>query len=152
LENLMQENPTVRATCLLEYYIGQGNYECAIEMARTLIHLKDENLLLRVQLARLLMWQGSDGARESIPLLEDLYNRSPQSILVKLDLAEAHVRSGLEKNAFDILQTIPQAERRVAAETMRTWARHYQNRDFFALKFWRTLFLEFEMLRVAKKI
>jgi glycosyltransferase involved in cell wall biosynthesis/Tfp pilus assembly protein PilF len=144
-------DPIVRTKFLREYYLAQSKYQQATELVRTLVKLEQEKLLHRLQLARLLMAQESkESMQESISLLQDLRNRSPDSVIVKIDLIEAYIRSSLDREANEILQSIPASEKRVEAEILRAWAQHHDSRDWDAMKCWRTTFLDFEMLRVSK--
>jgi glycosyltransferase involved in cell wall biosynthesis/predicted Zn-dependent protease len=147
----LADHPVARAAFLLEFHLARHEYDAAIEQAQRFVRWHPQKSLHRLQTAVLMMLQGSKEAlRQALSLLHDLLGGSPESVLIKVQLIEAYIRSGLESEAKNLLKTIPTDDIRVEVEIFRAWARHHDKNDADAMLSWKILFFDFKLIQITK--
>lgn len=126
--------------CLLEYHLARDDYGAAAEQARLLAEAEPERPVHRLRQADILLRHGAPAELQAaLWILKGLYRRFPDSIWVKLRLANALVRAGADRQAEIIIKTFPPEDRRADAEKLRAWRQHLHGREVAAQESWKSI-------------
>jgi tetratricopeptide (TPR) repeat protein len=124
------------AACILEYHLARDDLGAAVEQAHTLAELEKEKPGHRLRLAILLMREGSSGAlHAALWILRELHQHCPDSIAIRVQLAEALIRSRLDL-AKDLIRVIPADDRRDEVQTLRAWLLYEEGDNAAAKQNW----------------
>jgi tetratricopeptide (TPR) repeat protein len=133
-------DPIAKNECLLEFHLARDDYGPVVECARKLVKLEPQKPWRRLQYATLLIRHGSlNELRTAVKVLGDLYSESSESVEIKAHLIEGYIRLGLERQANELLESIPFDEKRIGIEQLRAWAFHQGNDDRGAKRCWERL-------------
>jgi len=128
---------TVLAECMFAYHWASDDCGGASEQARILVEAQRERPDHRFRQADILLRYGSAAElHAALWILKDLKKRSPESIWIKVRLAEALIRAGAAAQAASLIGTIPQEDRRAEIEVLRGWRDHFLDNEAGARQHW----------------
>jgi glycosyltransferase involved in cell wall biosynthesis/Tfp pilus assembly protein PilF len=141
------------AAFILGCCVAREDFNAAAAEMRRFVEWEPENPTRRLLLATLLSWDGeADELNEAASILHELLKLSPNSVSIKIRLAEVYVRLLQYNEAIRDLETLPEDDNRIEVrilrlgrDTLRTGCPRPNNTCT-----WRNLFIDFEMLCVRE--
>jgi glycosyltransferase involved in cell wall biosynthesis/predicted Zn-dependent protease len=149
--NSSDASPVATADFYLEYHQASGNLPKAIQQARALADLQKQDILSRIREAALCMRHGAlEELQTASNVLRELLKKSPDSAIIKAELAEVLIRLGMHEEAKQVLRTINSADKRTQFEVLRLWATLDDRNDQPGLEYWKSTFLDLGALAATK--
>jgi tetratricopeptide (TPR) repeat protein len=148
----LAEQPVAFAECLVEYHLARDDYGAAAEQARKLVELEPRRPDRRFALADILVRLGSGAALQAaLAIFRNLHRQAPDSVWVRIRLAETLVRSRSPDEAVELIETMAAGDRRSEIQVLRAWQEHLTDEAKAALR-WKTVLQQTYMPAVHARI
>jgi len=131
--------PIAAAEARLEFFLAMDDYRAAMEQAAYLAQQKPDPAF-RLRHARILMREGFEAAQHAaLWTLRELYEMSPDSIVIRQNLAEALIGARDYDWAKELVASLPAGDKRVEVEVLRAWSNHTEGDEDAAKERWKEI-------------
>jgi tetratricopeptide (TPR) repeat protein len=148
----LAEQPVAFAECLIEYHLARDDYGAAAEQARKLAEIEPQRPERRFALADILVRLGSGAALQAaLAILRNLYKHAPDSVWIRIRLAETLVRSRSHDEAVGLIEPMTAGDRRSEIQVLRAWQEHLTD-EARAVDRWKAILQQVYMPAVHARI